>query len=70
MTLIFPEDEPCSDDFPVGGNYDSETPLCMFFFLSDVIPCGPQETETAQLPVNHDDNLHICHSHYGSGFDK
>lgn len=45
-------------------------PCAMFFFLSDVIPCGPQETETAQLPVNHDDNLHICHSHYGSGSDK
>lgn len=59
MTLIFPQDKPYSDRFPVGGNYDSETPLCMFFSGADVTPCGPQETETAQLPVNHDGSICI-----------
>lgn len=68
--LIFSlESSPIQITFPVGGNYDSENTL-MHVFLSDVIPCGPQETGTVQLPVNHNDNLHICHTHNGPGSHK
>lgn len=31
-------------------------------FCLNIAPRGPQETGTVQLPVNHDDNVHIGHT--------